>query len=326
MTAADAPRPPTGALLTLDAAVALLRAGRVVGIPTETVYGLAADALNAAAVADIFAFKGRPADHPLIVHLPSLDALAGWVTPGLPDDAALLGARFWPGPLTLILPRGPLASDAVTAGLDTVGVRVPDHPVALELLRRLGTGLAAPSANRFGHVSPTTAAHVLADLGDRVAGVLDGGPSRVGVESTIVDLSRGPAVVLRHGGIALADLAAVLGYEPVDGTREAPTVIRSPGQVSSHYAPRAQLEVVPEAELATRAQALRKTGVRVHTLGRAELGQDADAWARSLYAALRDADSHGPDVILVVEAPPGRLVDAVRDRLKRAAAPTSGRH
>ncbi len=305
----------------VDAAAAHLIAGALVAIPTETVYGLAADALNPDAVRAIFAAKGRPAHHPLIVHVASVEALAGWFAPPLPEAAMRLADAFWPGPLTLILPRGPLAHDVVTGGLDTVGVRIPAHPLTLALLEAGPRALAAPSANRYGHVSPTIADHVLTDLGDRIAGVLDGGPASVGVESTIVDLSAGTPTILRHGGVTAAELEAVLGAPLADGTHAAPTVVRAPGQVASHYAPRARLEVLAEGALAGRHRALEAEGQSVVVLGRAELGEDADIWARSLYEALRAADAGGPDVILIAEAPAGRLEAAVRDRLRRAAAP-----
>ncbi|MEJ5211921.1 MAG: L-threonylcarbamoyladenylate synthase, partial [Burkholderiales bacterium] len=172
----------------LDRAVALLRAGGVVAIPTETVYGLAADARNPQAVRRVFAIKGRPADHPLIVHIAAAESLPQWAR-DIPDAAWRLAGRFWPGPLTLILRRAPGVPDEVTGGQDTVGLRVPDHPLTLELLRRFGGGLAAPSANRFGHVSPTRPEHVAQELGEAVDLILDGGPCSVGVESTILDLS-----------------------------------------------------------------------------------------------------------------------------------------
>jgi L-threonylcarbamoyladenylate synthase len=194
----------------IERAVALLRRGELVAFPTETVYGLGADAANPAAVARIFAAKGRPADHPLIVHLPAAEHLARWAR-DIPAEAEKLAAAFWPGPLTLILKRQPQVPNAVTGGQDTVGLRVPSHPLALELLRAFEGGIAAPSANRFGRISPTTAAHVREELGERVPLVLDGGACPVGIESTILDLSRGVPVLLRPGAIGPADIARVLG-------------------------------------------------------------------------------------------------------------------
>jgi tRNA threonylcarbamoyl adenosine modification protein (Sua5/YciO/YrdC/YwlC family) len=194
-------------------AAALLRAGELVAFPTETVYGLGADASNPGAIARIFAAKGRPADHPLIVHLPDAGQLERWAV-DIPEAAHGLAAAFWPGPLTLILRRHPSVSDAITGGQDTVGLRVPNHPLALQLLREFGGGVAAPSANRFGRISPTTAAHVRDELGAAVSMILDGGPCAVGIESTILDLSAGRARILRPGMLDAAAIAAVLGYPP----------------------------------------------------------------------------------------------------------------
>ncbi len=281
-------------------AVALLRSGELVAFPTETVYGLGADARNAHAVAKIFAAKGRPADHPLIVHLPDASHLASW-TRELPAEAMQLARAFWPGPLTLILKRAEGVPDAVTGGQDTVGVRVPNHPLALELLRTFDGGIAAPSANRFGRISPTTAAHVREELGDAVPLVLDGGACEVGIESTILDLSRGRPVILRPGAISRHDIARVIGRVPElaqaqatqsdevprEGTvaREAPREVisareapreaanareapRVSGTLAAHYAPRTALQLVASDELAARAMALVAQGPRVAVLGR----------------------------------------------------------
>jgi len=290
----------------------------VVALPTETVYGLGADALDAHAVARVFAIKGRPEHHPLIVHLARADLLPGWAI-DVPDAAWTLAERFWPGPLTLLLRRGPLASDQVTGGLATIAVRVPDHTLVLAVLDALGSGVAAPSANRFGRVSPTTAAHVVADLGTDVDAVLDGGACRVGVESTIIDLSSPDPrtwAVLRPGGVDTNQLSEALG-------RDIPIALggpkKAPGQLASHYAPRARLEVV--VDLDQRAAALEAAGRRVVRLGPDQLGATAEAWARSLYGAIREADGQGPDVILVASPPAGALRDAVHDRLRRAATP-----
>lgn len=231
---------------SIDRAVALLNAGHLIGLPTETVYGLAADADNPEAVAAIFTAKGRPADHPLIVHLGADDLLSAYAT-DIPDAAWALAEAFWPGPLTLILKKAPSVPDIVTGGQDTVGIRIPGHPVALTLLRALaesrrqagksGGGLAAPSANRFGRISPTSAQHVADELGDAVALILDGGDCRVGIESTIVDLSRGAPVILRPGAISAEQLSLVLG-EPI-GSKDsvAKDVPRVSGSLASHYAP-----------------------------------------------------------------------------------------
>lgn len=308
-----------GRSVDVPGAVAVLRRGGLVALPTETVYGLAADALDPAAVARVFAVKGRPEHHPLIVHLARADLLPGWVGK-VPEAAWILAERFWPGPLTLVLERGPLASDQVTGALSTVAVRVPDHELTRAVLEALGTGVAAPSANRFGKVSPTTAQHVIDDLGDAVDAVLDGGPCRVGVESTIVDLS--PADprdwgVLRPGGIDAATLGEALG-RPMPIKLGGPK--KAPGQMPSHYAPNARLEVAPPDAIAVIEAELRATGKDVVRLGRADLGATAEAWARSLYAAIRSADAARPDVILVETPPPGSLAEAVRDRLQRASA------
>ncbi|MBM4378177.1 MAG: threonylcarbamoyl-AMP synthase [Deltaproteobacteria bacterium] len=315
----------------LQHAVEILRSGGVVGLPTETVYGLAADATNELAVRRIFAIKGRPSDHPLIIHVADAQAAHAWVR-AWPAEAEALARAFWPGPLTLVLPRSPLAPDAVTGGQDTVAVRVPGHPLARALLSALGGGVAAPSANRFGGVSPTTAAHVRADLGAEVPLVLDGGPCAVGVESTIVDLSSGEPAVLRPGGISPEQLSAVLGRTvPV---RQASSV-RVSGSLASHYAPRAGVELVSADAVRRRAAALRDAGVKVAGLapdsvalpagvGRHFLPDDPAGYARGLYAALRDLDAAGFERILVVEPEGGGVALAVKDRLKRAAAPRPG--
>ena len=313
----------------IDRAVAILRAGGLVAFPTETVYGLGADAGNPDAVARIFAAKGRPADHPLIVHLGSAALLDDWAI-DVPPLARTLAAACWPGPLTLVLRRAGRVPDAVTGGLSTVGLRVPAHPAALALLRAFGDGVAAPSANRFGTVSPTTAEHVRSGLGDRVDLVLDGGPSDVGVESTIVDLSgvatAGPAI-LRPGGLPREVLEAIAG-EPIP-VREGGEV-RAPGMLASHYAPDALLVLVPPAEQASRAAALRAQGRRVGVLafepGSAvddativDLGASEDEAARRLYAAIRELDETC-DVILAWPPDERGLGLAIADRLRRAAS------
>jgi len=314
----------TDRLVSVVDAVSILRDGGLVALPTETVYGLGANALDPAAVARVFKVKGRPEHHPLIVHLADADHLPGWAE--VPPEAWLLAERFWPGPLTMVLPRGPLALDAVTGGLATVGLRVPAHPLTQAVLAGLGSGIAAPSANRFGHVSPTTAAHVALDLADDVDGILDGGACEVGIESTIVDLSRLGGidpVVLRLGAITPAQIAEVLGRPVGLRTHAATTAVgeraTAPGQLASHYAPRARLELVPRGELAARAAALSHLNVVV--LGDDQLGHSAKSWAQQLYAALRKVDATSPDLILVVTPPPGSLSAAVADRLQRASAP-----
>jgi L-threonylcarbamoyladenylate synthase len=241
----------------------LLRAGELVAFPTETVYGLGADASNPQAVARIFAAKGRPADHPLIVHLPDTSHLHRWAV-DIPEAAHKLAAAFWPGPLTLILKRHPSVSEAITGGQDTVGLRVPNHPLALQLLREFDGGVAAPSANRFGRVSPTTAAHVREELGDAVALILDGGPCTVGIESTILDLSGGEARILRPGMLDAEAIAGVLGALPfVGGTQNAPRVS---GSLEAHYAPQTPLRLVEVKTLGEFAQRALDAGKSVAVL------------------------------------------------------------
>lgn len=317
----------------LDRAVTALRRGGLVAFPTETVYGLGADAENEEAVARLFAVKGRPRHHPLIVHLASADDLPRWSS-HVPAAAARLAEAYWPGPLTLLLRKSARVPAATTGGLDNVGLRVPGHPLALELLRRFGGGVAAPSANRFGKVSPTTAEHVRADLGSDVDVLLDGGPCDVGVESTIVDLTSGHPVLLRPGGITAEQLESILG-ESV--SRLAPVGARAPGMLASHYAPRARVELVPPSELGRRASELSRAGERVAVLlapGDAreelrgtsnvlfiDLGESARDAAQRLYAALRRADVEGASVV-VASIPEARgLSEALADRLMKAAGP-----
>jgi L-threonylcarbamoyladenylate synthase len=310
-------------------AVEVLRAGGLVAFPTETVYGLGADASNSRAVERIFEVKGRPRGHPLIVHLPTPAALDEWAT-DVPAEAATLADAFWPGPLTLLLQRSPRVDDVVTGGRATVGLRVPAHPLARELLTTFGGGVAAPSANRFGRVSPTTAAHVRADLGGAVDLVLDGGPCDVGVESTIVDFSTGEAEVVRPGGVTFEQLARVLGH-PVDvwlGDRE----VSAPGTLASHYTPAARVEIVDAHGAAIRAADLVARGSTVGVLapraiadlpeGVVELepAGPPDDYARVLYDRLRQADRLDLDVLVTVPPDGHGVGAAVIDRLRRAAA------
>jgi L-threonylcarbamoyladenylate synthase len=299
-----------------------------VGLPTETVYGLAADAENELAVRRIFAVKGRPSTHPLIVHLGNADAVRGWVA-RLPPEAEALAAAFWPGPLTLVLPRSTRASDTVTGGQGTVAVRVPAHPVAQSVLAAFGGGLAAPSANRFGRVSPTRAEHVVADLGRDVDVVLDGGPSQVGVESSIVDLSGPAPALLRPGGVTREALEKVLG-RPLPSRGKG--AVRAPGMLPSHYAPRAGLVLASRGEAAGVASGLLSAGRRVAVCAPEGVStppgavhllvpEDVPALARSLYQLLRSVDAAGVDVAVVVVPEEAGLGLAVLDRLRRAAAP-----
>ena len=324
----------------IESAAAALRAGKLVAFPTETVYGLGADAENVAAVARIFAVKRRPANHPLIVHVASAEELPRWAS-HVPDAAWRLAEAYWPGPLTLLLRKAPRVPSETTGGLDSVGLRVPAHPLALQLLRAFGGGVAAPSANRFGHVSPTTAQHVREDLGNDVDLLLDGGNCSVGVESTIVDLTRDVPLLLRPGGVGAEDLESLLG---VKLSRHLPADVRAPGMLPSHYAPRARVELLAPSLLAERAHELALAGERVAVLvssanDRAaleqlsgvsllHLGASDDAAAQRLYAALRQADVDGADVVLASppSAPGARgIAEALADRLTKAAGPRSTR-
>lgn len=321
------PAPPD--LPTVEGAVEVLRRGGLVAFPTETVYGLGADASNEAAVARIFAVKGRPPHHPLIVHLPSAEALEAWARGDL-AAAHRLAERFWPGPLTLVLRRQPWVSHRVTGGAETVALRVPAHPLALELLRRFGGGIAAPSANRFGSVSPTTAQHVRQSLGDAVDLILDGGPCPVGVESTILDLSGSTPAVLRPGGVPREELEAVLGHALLVPAR--PNV-PSPGQHPRHYSPTATLLLVERESLPWEAIRLSRAGRRVGVLlppgspplpgevhAAVRLPADLAEYARQLYALLIHLDELGCQVILATLPPEEGLGAAIADRLRRAAA------
>jgi L-threonylcarbamoyladenylate synthase len=303
-------------LVTTDVerAIAAIRSGGLVAIPTETVYGLAADATNGAAVMRIFEVKGRPADHPLIVHLDSIDQLDAWAAE-VPHSARLLAAAGWPGPLTVIVPRARTVLDVVTGGHDTVGLRVPAHPMTLDVLRRCGVGVAAPSANRFGAVSPTTAEHVLHDLGDvldpRRDVILDGGPCPIGVESTIVDCASSPPQILRAGGVPVEDVRRLLAGTVADASGPS----RASGMLESHYAPRCRVRLVDTAD---DALALRAGTIGAEVL---DLTDDLVAYARQLYTRLRDADDRGVTTLIAVLPPAEGLGHAIRDRLTKAAAP-----
>ncbi|MAT04201.1 MAG: threonylcarbamoyl-AMP synthase [Acidimicrobiaceae bacterium] len=312
------PSPGEGLLTTdLDVALDRLRAGGLVAIPTETVYGLAADADQPAAVARIFEVKGRPRDHPLIVHVAGLDALDGWVDE-VSEPARTLGSTCWPGPLTMLLRRGPRTHDGVTGGRPTVGVRAPGHPLAHDLLVRFGGGLAAPSANRFGKVSPTTAEHVLHDLAHHLEpgrdAILDGGASSVGVESTIVDLTVTPPEVLRAGAIDASEIGRLLASSIGDASGPS----RASGMLEAHYEP--ECLVVPSEtidEARRRVADAAAAGRRAELLDRTD---DLVVAARSLYADLRDADARGLDELVVVLPPATGIGLAIRDRITKAAA------
>jgi L-threonylcarbamoyladenylate synthase len=337
----DAARP---ADITL--AAQLLRDGQLVAFATETVYGLGANALSPAAVAAIFAAKQRPSWDPLIVHLASTDQLASITS--IPAELAsridTLAAAFWPGPLTLLLPRNASIPDAVTAGRELVGVRIPAHPAAHALLAACGLPIAAPSANRFGHTSPTTAAHVLADLDTRIAAVLDAGPTSIGLESTVLDPTQTPMVLYRPGAISSGQLATTAGvpvttYIP-PASRPAPASLPSPGVGIRHYAPTATLvltDPVPEAlwdrsadQLLISSGPRPKLGILLPTGWPPPPSTTLFHWgpfdnpatlAARLFAGLRTLDDAGVDIILGPLPPPGTLYDAIRDRLQKAAKP-----
>ncbi len=306
-------------------AAEVLRAGGVVAIPTETVYGLAACALDAGAVGKIFEAKGRPADNPLIVHVADATQ-AREVVRDWPDAARALADRFWPGPLTLVLPRRPEVPDIVTAGLETVAVRAPAHPVARALIRAVGP-LAAPSANASNRVSPTTAAHVVASLGRRIPLVLDGGATEVGIESTVLSLAQDPPVLLRPGGVRQSAISAVIGQVEVAGAADASGPRASPGRMARHYSPRAEVVMVPRgdgAALAAVLDANARSGAIVHAISElpadataVRLPDDPDGYARGLYAALHHLDAHC-DHIVIEEVPDDDAWRAVGDRLSRA--------
>lgn len=312
-------------------AAGLLRTGGVVAFPTETVYGLGADGTNEAALARIFAIKGRPADHPLIVHLAAADQLTDWAR-NIPAAAWALAERFWPGPLTLILQRRPGVPDLVTGGQETIGLRVPAHPVAQALLIAFGGGVAAPSANRFGRVSPTRAEHVRQELGDGPDLILEGGACPVGVESTIVSLAGDAPVLLRPGAIAPAALAGVLG-EPIESP-DGNATIRAPGTLASHYAPATALMLADAEELPTVVASLAQRGRRVAVMAlsgyRSPTGRtvampaEPAAYGRDLYAVIRMLDDGRHDAIVAERPPRSEPWLAVNDRLRRASGRDAG--
>jgi L-threonylcarbamoyladenylate synthase len=315
----------------IEQAVGILRSGGLVAFPTETVYGLGADASNPQAVRRIFELKGRPATHPVIVHVADAVQVANWASE-IPPAARVLARRFWPGPLTLILRRARSVSDVVTGGQDTVALRVPAHPVAQQLLARFGGGIAAPSANRHGRVSATTADHVRSEFGPAAPIVLDGGESQVGIESTIVDVSGKVAALLRPGWIGAAEIEQALGAPLAAAAGSAP---RAPGTLASHYAPQTPLMVL-EGDLALElAASLVRQGKRVAMLA---LGahrpllpglewiaapREAAAYAHALYASLRRLDDAGCASIIVERPPQSTEWAAINDRLARAAAGSS---
>lgn len=316
----------------------VLHRGGLVAFPTETVYGLGANALDANAVARIFAAKGRPTYDPLIVHVLNASA-ARAVAREWPEAADRLAEAFWPGPLTLVVPKRPLVPDIATAGLDTVAVRVPSHPVAVAILEAATVPIAAPSANRFTELSPTRAEHVARALGDRVDLIVDGGPTTVGIESTVVDLSGERPVVLRPGTIpapALADAIGALDIAVFGARGHGTTPRRAPGMLDRHYAPRARIEVFDDASRTAAARSAERYEARGDTVGALvltpldaqvthpmQMPNDPAAYARALYHALHTLDALGCRVVLVESPPDTAAWAGVRDRLIRAAQPAA---
>jgi len=310
-------------LPSIKEAAAILRRGGLVAFPTETVYGLGADASNPAAVARIYAVKGRPQNHPVIVHIADIGQLDRWARE-ISTHAAKLAARFWPGPLTLVLRRATGVGDELTGGQETIGLRVPGHAVALDLLREFGGGIAAPSANRFGRISPTSAQHVLDDLGSDVDLILDGGSCEIGIESTIVDVSRGTPVLLRPGRIRAEDIAETIGVAPASPDADAP---RASGTLESHYAPRRPMRLVASSDwhLRLRSEPASRGVMSFQSRPAVDPSAiwiqapaDPDRYGHNLYANLRTLETSGCERILVEEPPASPEWTAIRDRLMRA--------
>ncbi len=311
----------------IQLAVEALRAGELVAFPTETVYGLGGNANNPEAVRKIFALKGRPATHPVIVHIDHPRYLQRWVR-DMPPEAQKLADAFWPGPLTLVVKRAPAVHDVITGGQDTVAIRVPSHPVAQQLLNAFGGGIAAPSANRFGHVSPTRAEHVREEFGEQVPIILDGGECKVGLESTIVSCVGDVPRLLRPGGITITQLKQVAPSLQTASDAGSP---RAPGTLSRHYSPTTSVNLVPSKRLEhvtaeftenkekVAVLAMRPPAIANPYMTWINAGTRPEIYARQLYSNLRTLDKAQAKVILVEEVPEGERWDAVRDRLKRAA-------
>ncbi len=318
--------------IELEHAVQALRDGDVVAFPTETVYGLGANAQHAPALQKIYALKGRPTTHPLIVHLDSQRFLQRWVRE-VPPVAQRLAEQFWPGPLTLVLPKADTVLDLITGGQDSIAVRVPAHPMAQQLLTAFGGGIAAPSANRYGHVSATRAEHVREEFGEAVRVVLDGGECKVGLESTIVSCLGGCVRLLRPGSITLSQLRTSVGDVHTGPAEDSP---RTPGSTRAHYAPSTPLRLVAAGLIERQAAELAAAGQRIGVLAQRSplaayrhvtwinAGTRPEAYGHDLYAHLRTLDRAGASCLLVQEVPADERWDAVRDRLMRAAAATVG--
>ncbi|OLB15930.1 MAG: threonylcarbamoyl-AMP synthase [Gammaproteobacteria bacterium 13_2_20CM_66_19] len=311
----------------IESAVQALRDGELVAFATETVYGLGANAQNPAAVAKIFAAKGRPPNHPVIVHLDSPRFLHRWVRE-VPEVAMRLAERFWPGPFTMVMPRAANVHDVITGGQDTIAIRVPAHPMAQQLLTAFGGGIAAPSANRYGRLSPTRAEHVREELGDAVRVILDGGECQIGLESTIVSFEGDGVRLLRPGSVTATQISAVVGELFSDDGRPVPRV---PGSPPTHYAPTTHMTIVPAGEIDAQADAASSGGRRVAVLAQRlplrahkyatwiNAGRRPENYGRDLYANLRTLDKAGCRRILVQAVPDGERWDAIRDRLVHAA-------
>jgi L-threonylcarbamoyladenylate synthase len=311
----------------IETAVQALRDGELVAFPTETVYGLGANAQNPAAVARIFEVKGRPPTHPVIVHLDSPRYLHRWVRE-VPDAATRLAEAFWPGPLTMVMPRAASVHDVITGGQDTIAVRVPSHPMAQQLLNAFGGGIAAPSANRYGRLSPTRAEHVREELGEAVRVILDGGECQIGLESTIVAFEGAAVRLLRPGSVTAAQIRALVGELVVGADAGSPRV---PGGAATHYAPTTPMTVVPSGEIDAQADAQSAGGRRIAVLAQRlplrahkyvtwiNAGRRPESYGHDLYTNLRTLDKAGCQRILVQDVPDGERWDAIRDRLVRAA-------
>lgn len=312
----------------IQKAASLLKLGKLVAFPTETVYGLGADASNPSAVTKIFAVKKRPADHPVIVHLGHLNQLTHWAQ-NISSAALKLAKHFWPGPLTLILPKAANVAEIITGGQNTIGIRIPSHPIAQALLKSFGSGIAAPSANRFGQLSPTSATHVQADLGTDIDMVLEGDTCTIGIESTIVDISSGIAHILRPGAITAAQISQVL-QQPVYYLDR--SSVRAPGMLLKHYAPRTKLEIVPAVLLKQKINTLLTQDLKIAVMARHPanfvhpnlkwhmMPTIASEYAHALYAYLHAIDMENPAIILVEAVPVDEEWMAISDRLQKASA------
>ncbi len=312
----------------IETAVQALRDGELVAFPTETVYGLGANAQNPAAVRKIFEAKGRPAAHPVIVHLDSPRFLHRWVRE-VPQAASRLAESFWPGPLTMVMPRAPQVHDVVTGGQDTIAIRVPAHPMAQQLLTAFGGGIAAPSANRYGRLSPTRAEHVREEFGEAVRIILDGGECPIGLESTIVSFEGENVRMLRPGSVTAAQIRRAVGDVLIGAGGESPRV---PGSTPTHYAPVTPMTIVPAGEIDAQADAASSGGRRIAVLAQRlplrshkyvtwiNAGRKPESYGRDLYNNLRTLDRGGCQRILVQDVPEGELWVAIRDRLLKAAS------